>query len=235
MNSSELRGYLTGLIIGDGCIDKGVTKRAFELKSINQEFIYKVFEDISSCSNFKITVKHHRQEVTNGVNHKEHWVLRISAHPYFVKKYHHFYDDMRKRTMSAEATRWLTEAGLANWYMSDGYVCLVGKENGRIYNRRVELCTDRYPKIIVERMASMLTNRFGLDTSIIKRKSRYRIRIKVTSYEHFIMMIYPYIVPSMRYKLYLGYEKQPKWMSDELWLIQNNLSSAITLASNVAG
>lgn len=33
MNSSELKGYLTGLIVGDGYIDKGVTKRAFEIKN----------------------------------------------------------------------------------------------------------------------------------------------------------------------------------------------------------
>ena len=33
MNSSELKGYLTGLIVGDGCIGKGVTKRTFEIKN----------------------------------------------------------------------------------------------------------------------------------------------------------------------------------------------------------
>lgn len=42
MNSSELKGYLTGLIVGDGYIDGGVTKRAFAIKSINKEFIYKI-------------------------------------------------------------------------------------------------------------------------------------------------------------------------------------------------
>ena len=42
MNSSELKGYLTGLIIGDGHIDKGITKRAFEIKNTHFDFIQKI-------------------------------------------------------------------------------------------------------------------------------------------------------------------------------------------------
>ena len=57
MNSSELKGYLTGLIFGDGCIDKGITKRAFEIKSIDKNFIDKIKNDIESCTNFQISIK----------------------------------------------------------------------------------------------------------------------------------------------------------------------------------
>jgi hypothetical protein len=39
----------------------------------------------------------------------------------------------------------------------------------------------------------------------------------------------------MRYKLYLGYEQQPIWMSDNMWNIQNSIKSAIALTSNVEG
>ena len=35
IKSSELRGFFTGLILGDASIDKGVHKRAFNIKSIN--------------------------------------------------------------------------------------------------------------------------------------------------------------------------------------------------------
>lgn len=236
MNSSELKGYLTGLIIGDGYIDKGVTKRAFEIKSINFDFIQKIKEDIESCSNFKVNIKHYPEHTGNDdVHHKESWSLRIDAHPYFAKKYHHFYDDKRGRTVSKEASSWLTANGLANWYMSDGYVCLVGKTKGAIYNRRVELCTDRYPKHIVERLIKTLKDSFNINASIIKRNRFYRIRIRSDSYQTFINIIYPYIIPSMQYKLYLGYDKQPKWVEDWLWNLQESLRSAITLTSNVEG
>ena len=236
MHSSELKGYLTGLILGDGCIDKGVTKRAFEIKSIHFDFIQKIKNDIESCSPFTVNVKHHPEYTGNdNTHHKESWSLRIDAHPYFNKKYHHFYDDYRNRTLSAEAASWLTANGLANWYMSDGYVCLVGKKSGNIYNRRIDFATDRYPKSIVERLSKMLHDNFNIESSVVKRGQIYRIRIKSTSYQTFINLVYPYIVPSMQYKLYLGYESQPKWMDDWTWELQESLRSAMTLTSNVAG
>lgn len=236
MNSSELKGYLTGLIIGDGIIDKGVTKRAFEIKSINLDFIKKIKEDIESCSNFKINIKHIPENTSkDGVHHKESWILRIEAHPYFAKKYHHFYDDNRKRVVSKEAVSWITPCGLANWYMSDGYVCLVGKTKGSVYNRRIDLCTDRYQKHTIEKLVKALHDNFNINSSIIKRGKFYRIRIKTNSYQTFINTIYPYITPSMQYKLYLGYEQQPIWMEDWLWDLQKSLKSAIALAGNAEG
>ena len=236
MHSSELKGYLTGLILGDGRIDNGVTKRAFEIKSIQYDFIQKIKNDIESCSPFKINITHCPEHVgKDNTHHKESWTLRIEAHPYFNKKYHHFYDDYRRRTFSHEATSWLTPNGLANWYMSDGYTCLVGKEKGCIYNRRIDFCTDRYPKFIVERLSKMLSDKFNIQSSVVKRGSFYRIRIKAASYQTFINLIYPYIVPSMQYKLYLGYDYQPKWMEDWTWELQESLKSAMALTSNVEG
>ena len=210
MNSSELRGYLTGLIIGDGYIE--------------------------SCSSFEMDLKYTPEKTdSKGVHHKANLRLRIKAHPYFAKKYHHFFDDNRGRTVSSEACSWLTPNGLANWYMSDGYVCLVGKTKGFIRDRRIDFCTDRYPKYIVERLAATLNEKFQLDTSIIKRGKFYRIRIKSNSYQTFINIIYPYLTPSMQYKLYLGYECQPRWMEDWTWELQKSLKSAMTLTSNVEG
>ena len=69
----------------------------------------------------------------------------------------------------------------------------------------------------------------------MKRGSFYRLRVKSVSYQTFINLIYPYIVPSMQYKLYLGYEYQPKWMEDWTWDLQKSLKSAMALTSNVAG
>lgn len=235
MNTSELKGYLTGLIIGDGHIDSGVTKRAFRIKSIYQDFIYKLFEDIQSCHTFKIYVKHHKQYIdTDNVNHKENWELVVSAHPYFAKKYHNFYDDYKNRVVTKNAISWLTANGLANWYMSDGYICLVGIKNGNIKNRRIDICTDRYSLENINMICEEIYKMFNIQFCPVKRNNRYRIRLRSKDYCKFINLIKPYIVPSMIYKLYLGYEKQPKWMSNEDWEFQNSIS-AIALTSKVEG
>ena len=229
MNTSELKGYLTGLIMGDGYIDSGVTKRAFRIKSINKDFINKIYKDISSCNTFKSYVRHLNKRIDkNNVVHKEHWEFVISAHPYFVKKYHHFYDDYKKRIISNEALQWITPSGIANWYMSDGYVCLVGKERGDISGRRVEFCTDRYSYETVNKINKMLLNNFNIKNSIISRGKTYRIRVLTESYSSFFNLIKPYIVNSMKYKMYLGYKKQPKWMDDDMWNEQIILASATT-------
>lgn len=227
MNSSELKGYLTGLILGDGYIDKGVTKRAFEIKSISKDFIEKIKDDLESCTAFQINVQTIPGYSKNGCNHKTYYRLRIKAHPYFNKKYHHFFDDNRKRWASKESLNWLTPNGLANWYMSDGYITLVGKEKGRIYNRRVEFCTDRYSLNTIEKMQDVLYDKFNILTSIVKHGKKYRLRVLTSSYTTFINLIKPYIVTSMKYKIYLGYDIQPKWMDDDMWEFQEYLRSAI--------
>lgn len=235
MNSLELRGYLTGLIFGDGYIDKGVTKRAFAIKTINKDFAYKIKKDLDSCSPFDTKIIYHPARYNCGCNHKENWEVRTKAHPYFVKKYHHFYDDYRHRIASKESLSWLTPQGLANWYMSDGYICLVGKQKNEIRSRRMDICTDRYSKETVQNMIYSLKNKFNLNCSLIKRNSTYRIRIKSTSYQSFIDLIYPYIVPSMQYKLYLGYQTQPRCLDNTGWELQKYLHSAIALLDNSKG
>lgn len=226
MNSSELRGFLTGLILGDGSIDKGTTKRAFSIKSINKDFIDMIEDQIKSCSGFKTIIRYTPSHYSSGCNHQGNWELIIPAHPYFNKMYHHFYDDYRKRKLSNQALKWLTPAGLANWYMSDGYVCLVGKTKGVIKNRRVDICTDRYSLEDIHKIQKMLLDNYNIHTSVVKRENSYRIRILCKSYNTFFGLIADYIVPSMMYKLNLAYDYQPKWMSDELWEIQESLKSA---------
>ena len=235
MNTSELKGYLTGLIMGDGYIDSGVTKRAFRIKSINKDFIDKIYKDISSCNTFKSYVRHLNKRIDkNNVVHKEHWEFVISAHPYFVKKYHHFYDDYKKRHVTKNAINWLTPNGLANWYMSDGYVCLVGLKSGNIVDRRIDICTDRYSLENIKMICKELMKKFNIEFNPVKRAKYYRIRLKTKDYSKFINIIKPYIVPSMMHKLYLGYQKQPKWMNNFDWEFQNSIS-AIALASKVEG
>lgn len=235
INSQELKGFLTGLILGDGTIDSGVHKRAFRLKSINKDFIDMVCYIISNNTNFKFYVKEHDAEVINGVSHKKYWEFKICSHPYFNKKYHNFYNDKRHRKIYSETLDWLNPIGLACWYMSDGYVCHVGKNSGHIYGRRIEIATDRYYYEDIQLMVQKLKFKWNIESSIITRGKVFRIRIKTKSYETFISLISPYIVPSMLYKLYLGYSKKPNTLSDKGWEYQQYLLSAITLTGNAEG
>lgn len=235
MKSSELKGFLTGLLIGDGSINKGVTKRAFEIKSINKFFIDKIKDELESCTCFKCNVKYVPEHFSSGCNHKESWTLRVEAHPYFNKIYHKFYDDFRHRRITKYTPKYITPYGVAMWFMSDGYVCLVGKSKGIIKNRRVEFATDRYSELEVSNLKKMMLYKFNIKCSVIKRGNYYRLRVQKDSYQDFINLIFPYLIPSMYYKIYLGYEQKPIWMSDEIWNLQCYIKSAITQTDSSVG
>lgn len=235
MKSSELKGFLTGLLIGDGSIDKGVSKRSFSVKSIDKTFIDLIESEIKSCTPFHTQIKYTPAHFSAGCNHKDSWEFRIFAHPYFAKIYHRFYDDYRHRRITKYIPEMITPYGVAMWYMSDGYVCLVGKEKNAIYSRRIDFTTDRYNKEEVQMLQTMMLTKFNISCSVIKRGQFYRLRVKQSSYEDFIWLIFPYILPSMQYKLYLGYNQQPIWMSDKLWNLQCSIRSATALAGNAEG
>lgn len=235
MKSSELKGFLTGLLIGDGSIDKGVTKRAFSIKSTDRSFVDKIQQEIESCTPFKCQVKYTPEHYSFGCNHKESWELRIDAHPYFNKIYHKFYDDFRHRRITKYIPKYMTAYGLAMWYMSDGYVCLVGKCKGIIRSRRIDFATDRYSKTEIENLQKMMLHKFAIKCSVIKRGEYYRLRVIKESYQDFINLIFPYLIPSMYYKIYLGYEQQPLWMSDEMWNLQCYIRSAVAQTGKAVG
>lgn len=224
LHSSELKSFLTGLIIGDGHIDKGVTNRAFRMKSVNLDWAQQITNVLENANTFKVKYTEYPATIRNGVNRKAYAEVTTKAHPYFAKKYHHFYDDVRNRHVSSKAYMWIKDVSLAQWFMSDGYITLVGKNSGKIKDRRVEISTDRYSLEQVEGLRNMLYMLHDINTSKIKRGKLYRIRIKADSYEKFFNKILPYMVKSMMYKTNLSYPKKPRWMSNEFWKFQQSLT-----------
>ena len=227
MKSTQLKGYLTGLILGDGHIDKGKTKKSFSIKSINFDFIHKIEKDLE-FTNFKIRVRTFPPSIINGVSRRSYKELTIRAHPYFVKMYPNFYNDTRGRVITEDYLDRLNEEGLANWYMSDGYIVHVGKTKGKIVDRRVELCLDRYTSEDVDKVIKYFTNTLGYRVHKVRRKiGVYRIRISLLDSQDFFIRILKHITPSMMYKLDLKYDYQPRWMCDEYFSLMNKIDKRV--------
>lgn len=225
----RILGFFTGLIVGDGYIDKkGINKRGFKIKSIDNSFINYIKDFIDTeCKNlFQYHIVYTPEHFSCGCNHKDSWELAIRATEYFNNIYNEFYSSSG-RIVTESALSWLTPEGIANWYMSDGYVCLVGKTKGVIKNRRMDICTDRYKLDNINQISNYFNTTLNISTSVIKRGSSYRLRISVSGYENFINLIKPFIVDSMLYKLYLGYEKQQTWGSKEFWDFQNKIGKML--------
>lgn len=226
-------GFITGLILGDGFIDKGIHKRSFRIKSINLDFIDQIEDYLNKETNLNVQVKYYEGTLdSSGVAREPYKELTIRAHPYFAKAYHEFYDDYKSRIISNHSLRKLTIQGLANWYMSDGYVVKVGLTKGKIVDRRVELAVDRYSKEDVEKIKEYLEEKYSFKTSLIKRKKGvYRLRMSLLDSQHFFLMIKPYTSDSFMYKLNLAYDYQPKWMTDEYYNFMSELQNAKLLTN----
>ena len=224
----RILGFFTGLIIGDGYIDKGVSKRGFRIKSIDNNYInyIKSFIDDECNGLFQYKISYIPAHFSCGCNHRECWELAIKSTEYFSNIYSEFYSPLG-RIVSTNAINWLTPEGIANWYMSDGYICLVGRTKGIIKNRRMDICTDRYNLDTVQQLSEYFNTILKIPTTVIKRVSRYRLRIGLKGYEDFINIVKPYIVNSMYHKLYLGYERPQTWGSKEFWDYQHSIGQIL--------
>lgn len=221
INSTELKSFFSGLIISDGYICKGVSKRAFQLKTVNKDFAMYLEDFTNTYTNFKTRVRYLPYRLdANGVNHKEHWEFTIFANPYFAKLYHVFYDDYRKKYINKDMLAWLDLRGLANWYMSDGYCTNVGKTKGNVINCRVEFCNDCFSYednlLFCEHLTKM-----GYKTNPIKRGKFYRARMGLYDAQKFFVEINSFVVPSMKYKLFMDIERP--WFSQEYLNLKSDI------------
>lgn len=104
------------------------------------------------------------------------------------------------KEISNEILQNLTPLSIAVWFMDDGYS---DKNTYGISN--FIFCTDSFSKESCENISSWFKDRWGIKTIIRKRKLKdrigYRIVIKSVSVDDFIILIDPYIIPSMKYKI----------------------------------
>ena len=232
ITATELRAFYTGLILSDGSIDKGVRNRAMTLKTINEDFAQYIIDFTRMYTNFPNKSVYKPARISpDGVNHKEHWAVSIGACPYFAKLYHYFYNDYRIKRLTPQCVSWLnTTQAWANFYMSDGYVCNVGKNSGFIRDCRVDFCTDNFTEEETIKLAKQFSNFFNAKTTIVRRKKNdmtmFRFRVSVYDAQDFLVNIDPYVVPSMKYKLIMGYSKPRKWFTKEYCLLLNRYNSA---------
>jgi len=87
----------------------------------------------------------------------------------------------------------LTNRSLAYWFMDDG-----SRVSEKVKSMR--LCTDSFKQ--EEVLINILYTKFNLKCSPIKDGLKYRIYISSKSYSDLIEILGPYIIPSMKYKLY---------------------------------
>jgi hypothetical protein len=138
--------------------------------------------------------------------HKEEDVYRRSKH---FRTYSHecflFYNNAfktswvdekgklrTKKIVPEDIHRWLNPRSLAYWLMDDG-----GKGGSSGY----VLHTEGFTHSECKRLAKALGTVFGFVVSIQRDRQYYNLYIPAKSRDHFTEVVYPHIVPEMRWKL----------------------------------
>lgn len=101
-----------------------------------------------------------------------------------------FYKDGVK-IVPKELPELLEPLGLAIWYMDDG------SNNGS----NITLNTHSFSIPEQERLKDLLLEKFGVITTLVKDRSKYKIAIRSHEYDKFMDIVRPFVIPSMNYKI----------------------------------
>lgn len=191
--TKEQREIVIGLLLGDAHFEtqnRGKTYRMkIEQSAIHRDYVdhlYQVFrkwvltppKTKSVVTRNKLTQNYRFQTVNHGA-------FRYYAHQFYCA---------HKKCVPKLINRMLTQRAIAYWFMDDGSI--KSKESkGIIFN------TQGYIKKDVERLVSVLKEKFSLKAKPRKQKEGYQIYISGDSYERFCNIVKPYLIKEMSYKL----------------------------------
>jgi hypothetical protein len=208
MNSTELRSFFYGTLLGDSYIHNGV----FYCKQISKDLIdFKAKIIKKHFPNDKVKVSEHEAYIDkNGVHHQKWYELSLSKCEY-VKKLEKLFYPQGKKIIPKNVINKLTPLGLALWYADDGTTVLVqyNKSTGGARSRRALLCTDCFTKEEHDNIILPELKELGFNVVVLKRGDVYRINFKdMQKVQKFFLTIGKYFYnyfPSLLYKMDLGY------------------------------
>lgn len=183
------RETLVGLLLGDAHLETQNRGRTYRLKleysAKQREYISHLYELFREWTLSPPQEKHDR-------THHNIWFQTVS-HSTFRFFAHQFYDGRRK-CVPKLIHRFLTPRGIAYWYMDNGSI-KSRESKGAIFN------TQGFARNDVKQLMNVLRDRFNLEVSERRQREGWQIYISGRSYQRFLDLLTPYLIPSMLYKI----------------------------------
>lgn len=193
--SPEQREALIGLILGDAHLETQNGGRTYRLKIEHGakqrdyvEHLYQMFQD------WVRTPPKEKEKFSRGGPPGQNIWFSTLSHGSFRFYAGQFYRGRRKIVPKLIA-RWLTPRGLAYWFMDDGSI-KSKQSKGLILN------TQAFARGEVARLVEVLQLKFGLQAKLRKQQDGWQIYISGRSYERFLSLVQPFLLPSFDYKLH---------------------------------
>lgn len=118
------------------------------------------------------------------------WYLHTKTLEEFGPFYHYFYHGGGK-VLPDEIEKLLTPRAIAVWFIDDG------SNTGESYTISTH-CFSMHDQV---RIAGILKEKFGIAATILKDRTKLKIRIGRHEYQKFNQIVESHIIPSMNYKI----------------------------------
>ena len=201
-NKTQVMEAFYWMILGDGCIERpkrGNYKLAVSHKIESEDYIIWKSAILNRALRCSIKPQHISGGFSNG---HDMFRLRSQAHPWFTNIWDRIYGTIGRKSIDSYAISLLGPLGLAILYQDDGSYHYSPSAGHNILIHK--LC---FSKFELEALAKHLVDKFGIIFRINRVKNKglgYRLRLRAKDRDRFFSLIYPYIVPSMLYKVEMG-------------------------------
>lgn len=199
--------YIYGNLIGDGCLKKGSENAYFSVGQTNFPYVKEQYDIIKDF--VKIKIKSYRKKGRKSIYH-----FRTISHPTFTKIYNMIYLNGVKKITKKWLTK-LTPYSLSFWYMDDGSLTKS--------NRQMRISTESFSYKEQLLLQQFLFQKFDIKTTIKKSSAvgKFLLYFNAKNRDRFFLLISPYIIKSMNYKICKP-ENWKKWESDDIKYLKNN-------------
>jgi hypothetical protein len=189
---------LVGTLLGDASLFRTLKTSGLgmkvEQKASQADYVYALFECFEPFVGTPPTLYQKRKKDGTYSVHSS-W-FRTYKHPSFQFYAHQFYEinalGARRKKVPKLIHRWLTPLSLAVWFQDDGSKTPYG----------YTLNTQGFHLFEQKRLQKALGSVFGLQSTIQKDKTYYRLYIGAASRDRFTQVVTPHMVKSMMYKLH---------------------------------
>jgi hypothetical protein len=201
--NDKLKEILIGLLLGDGNMQtftqtgKSWRLRILQGGGIHFEYINhlrKLFDDWTV-----MPIRENHEVSNSGLIYKK-WFFNTLCFEQFSEIGNAFYKwdvnlNKRKKVIPLNFKDWLSDLSLAYWFMDDGSK----KWSNNVMSMR--FCTDSFSEEEVDFLIDILSNKFSLEvTKTLSNRNHWRLYVSVKSYDKIKALVYPYLIPSMKYK-----------------------------------
>jgi len=193
----NVKQIILGTLLGDASIViKGPQARLSISHSTMQDNYVRHIESVLGalcCGVYDVVNKEHTKHDGTIIKTTAGLLLQSKVHPYFLELRERIYIDGRK-TVTEQWLNQVTEVGLAYFFMDDGSSRCNVRGIKRVYEFHTQSYNDNERALICGWLL-----RFGIDAWQSKRKS---IVLSMKSDDRFVKLVEPFIIESMRYKLF---------------------------------